>query len=407
MRHDGHGAVRLFFYDGWDLDRLDAAVASARRHNIYLTITLDDAIGGCGENDKDATWFADRSERDTYRNHMQTLLQRYRGDTTFAWFEFFNEPDDENGALRAFYDEMGTTADTIDPDRLFSSGTVAPYWVDGEDNFLNIHQSPAVDIASLHEYDENETESNHGPRVRANSAGKPVIVGEFGITAREDAIRLPRGALRGQGRGLHGRHRLRRRPRLGLAARRRRVRARQPRRGHRHPGGPADPPARRRARGARHARRGARGAPAETPGEAPAETPGETPGEEPGGDARRGARRSPADARRHPLRHPGRDAREEPERPRAGPRARAGRGAGRDPGEEPGGTPGRTGRGTRETEEPGRRTPGAPAPPTPAPPPCRAALQSAFDLVWLAVEAALRGGVPAAASTEGGPDPVR
>jgi hypothetical protein len=185
MRHDGHGAVRLFFYDGWDLDRLDAAVRSARRHNVYLTITLDDAIGGCGENDKDATWFADQAERDTYEAHMTSLLQRYRGDTTFAWFEFFNEPDDENGALRAFYDEMGTTADTIDPDRLFSSGTVAPYWVDGEANFLNIHRSPAVDIASLHEYDENETESNHGPRVRANSAGKPVIVGEFGITACE------------------------------------------------------------------------------------------------------------------------------------------------------------------------------------------------------------------------------
>ncbi|MDN5749093.1 MAG: hypothetical protein L0H64_11345, partial [Pseudonocardia sp.] len=66
---------------------------------------------------------------------------------------------------------------------LFSSGTVAPYWLDGEDNFLDVHQSPGVDIASLHEYDENEIESNHGPGVRANSADKPVIVGEYGIKA--------------------------------------------------------------------------------------------------------------------------------------------------------------------------------------------------------------------------------
>jgi hypothetical protein len=185
MRHDGHGAVRLFFYDGWDLDRLDHAVQTARENNIYLTITLDDAIGGCGENDKTAEWFADRSERDVYRNHMEMLLARYKGDTTFAWFEFFNEPDYEDGALREFFDEMGAAADRIDPDRLFSSGTVAPYWVDGEDNFADIHQSPGVDIASLHEYDENEIESNHGPGVRANSAGKPVIVGEFGIKACE------------------------------------------------------------------------------------------------------------------------------------------------------------------------------------------------------------------------------
>ena len=183
MRHDGHGAVRLFFYDGWNLDRLDAAVESAKRHNIYLTITLDDAIGGCGENDKDASWFDDQNERDTYRNHMEMLLERYRGNTTFAWFEYFNEPDDEDGALREFFDEMGAAADRVDPDRLFASGTVAPYWVDGEDNFLDIHQSPGVDIASLHEYDEGEIESNHGPKVRANSAGKPTIVGEYGITA--------------------------------------------------------------------------------------------------------------------------------------------------------------------------------------------------------------------------------
>jgi hypothetical protein len=37
----------------------------------------------------------------------------------------------------------------------------------------------------MHEYDEGEIESNHGPGVRANSGGKPVIVGEYGITAGE------------------------------------------------------------------------------------------------------------------------------------------------------------------------------------------------------------------------------
>ncbi len=183
MRHDGHGAVRLFFFDGWDRDRLRQAVASAKRHNVYLTITLDDAIGGCGETEKDAAWFGDANERAVYRAHMESLLTEFRGETAIAWFEFFNEPDHEGGALRAFYDEMGRVADAIDPDRLFSSGTVAPYWVDGPANFLDIHRSPGVDLASLHEYDEDEVESNHGDDVRANSAGKPVIVGEFGIEA--------------------------------------------------------------------------------------------------------------------------------------------------------------------------------------------------------------------------------
>ncbi|MBW0091960.1 cellulase family glycosylhydrolase [Pseudonocardia sp. KRD-184] len=185
MRHDGRGAVRLFFFESWDLDRLDAAVESAKRHDVYLTITLDDAIGGCGETDKDSSWFEDQDERDAFRAHMTSLLERYRGETTIAWFEYFNEPSYEGGALREFYDEMGAAADEVDPDRLFATGTIAPYAVGDDADFTTLNESPGVDIASMHEYDENEVESNHGPDVRAGSAGKPVIVGEFGLYASE------------------------------------------------------------------------------------------------------------------------------------------------------------------------------------------------------------------------------
>ena len=183
MRHDGHGAVRLFFFAGWDVARLDAAVASARRHHVYLMITLGDARADCGERAKDASWFADAAARAEYQSHLTMLLQRYRGDPTIAWFEYLNEPDGADGALRPFYDEMGAVAEGIDPTRLFSSGTLAPYAVGGADEFRTITESPGVDVASLHEYDEDEVESNHGPETREASAGKPVLVGEFGITA--------------------------------------------------------------------------------------------------------------------------------------------------------------------------------------------------------------------------------
>ena len=181
MRHDGHGLVRLFFYDGWDFDRLDSMLASAKKHNVYVTLTLDDAIGGCGENDKDAGWFDNAGERSVFKAHMIKVLNQVKGNDMVAWLEYFNEPDYEGGKLRQFYDEMGAAADTVDPTRLFASGTVAPYWVDGEANFKDIHESPGVDIASLHEYDQDEVESNHGDNARANAAGKPMIVGEFGI----------------------------------------------------------------------------------------------------------------------------------------------------------------------------------------------------------------------------------
>ena len=54
MRHDGHGAVRLFFFPGWNIERLDAAIASAKRNNIYVTLTLDNGIEGCGAEEKNA-----------------------------------------------------------------------------------------------------------------------------------------------------------------------------------------------------------------------------------------------------------------------------------------------------------------------------------------------------------------
>lgn len=181
MRHDGHGGVRLFFFPGWNIERLDAAIAAARRHNIYITLTLDNGNEDCGVEEKTPEWFADDSERAVFADHMTMLLERYRGDTTIAWFEYFNEPRYADGALRQFYDEMGALADTVDPDRLFSSGAVAPYFLGGEDNFRDVHESSGVDIASLHEYDFTESESHHGPPALANAAGKPVIVGEFGV----------------------------------------------------------------------------------------------------------------------------------------------------------------------------------------------------------------------------------
>ena len=93
------------------------------------------------------------------------LLERYRGETAIAWFEYFNEPNHADGALRQFYDEMGQLADSIDPTGCSPPGTIATYSLDGDENFRALHESPGVDIASLHEYDADEVESHWGPEV--------------------------------------------------------------------------------------------------------------------------------------------------------------------------------------------------------------------------------------------------
>ena len=85
---------------------------------------------------------------------------------------------------------MGAVADKIDPDRLWSSGTIAPYGTGGPEAATATSTSrPTSTSPPLHEYDEGEVESNHGDDARANSAGKPVIVGEFGIKAAERRLR--------------------------------------------------------------------------------------------------------------------------------------------------------------------------------------------------------------------------
>ncbi len=191
MRHDGHGLVRLFFFRGWNTADLDHAVASAKANNLYLAVTLDDADGGCGTSVKSDAWFSDSTAVANYKSHLGNMVTRYKGVSQIAWFEYFNEPGYYNGQLRPFYDSMGNYARSLDPTRLFSSGTVAPYWMgDNEsslDNprFRSISESPGVDIVTMHEYDEGEVASNHYDNVIANAGGKPVFVGEFGITASD------------------------------------------------------------------------------------------------------------------------------------------------------------------------------------------------------------------------------
>lgn len=181
MRHDGHGAVRLFFFRGWNLDRLDALLAAAERNNVYVILTIDNALPDCGEERKTAQWFRDPQQATDYAAWMTTLLQRYKGNTTIAWFEYFNEPGWEDGGLLDFITRMHDIAVTVDPDRLWSSGTIAPYAVGGPDNFRAINESSAVDVVSLHEYDFGDAETHLGPLTRENAAGKPVLVGEFGV----------------------------------------------------------------------------------------------------------------------------------------------------------------------------------------------------------------------------------
>lgn len=179
MRKDGHGMLRVFFYRGWNLQRLDHLIKACKRNNVYIMLTLDDAIGGCGASNKGEGWFKDDAAVGGYRAHMTAMLTRYRDEPTIAMWEWFNEPKWYNGAFLNFVNNMGPIARQLDPNHLWCSGTMPPYSLGGNDNFKKLNESQYIDVASLHEYDLNEAPSNHFRPSIDNAAGKPTIVGEF------------------------------------------------------------------------------------------------------------------------------------------------------------------------------------------------------------------------------------
>ncbi|MFD0485153.1 hypothetical protein ACFQ46_21370 [Kineococcus sp. GCM10028916] len=88
-------------------------------------------------------------------------------------------------ALRSFIDEQGAIAKSLAPTPLWSSGTVASYWLSGDAQFRLVNESLVVHLVSTHEDDEG-MEFSHWTRKSIDLVpGKPHIVGEYGMLAAQ------------------------------------------------------------------------------------------------------------------------------------------------------------------------------------------------------------------------------
>lgn len=206
---------------------LDRVVATAKKDRIKLDLVLGDQSGTCDDGHwKDQSWYAggythvfnDYGNGLTplpYLDYVTLIVSRYKNSSTIAMWEPMNEPQaadchDAQGsacysqltcneptarvALRTFFDTVGGTIKSIDPNHLVGSGVIGSGQCGAQyEDYQYLHESSGIDVASYHDYgsDNQPMPGNqfNGLQKRLNQMkliNKPLIVGEVGIQAAEN-----------------------------------------------------------------------------------------------------------------------------------------------------------------------------------------------------------------------------
>eukprot|EP00268_Persea_americana_P037192 TRINITY_DN3682_c4_g1_i1.p1 TRINITY_DN3682_c4_g1~~TRINITY_DN3682_c4_g1_i1.p1 ORF type:complete len:406 (+),score=77.29 TRINITY_DN3682_c4_g1_i1:228-1445(+) len=169
---------------------LDFVISEARRHGIFLILSLVNNYENFGGRKQYVEWAKEQGEyliseddfyknpvvKDYYKNHVQAVLMRinsitgvaYKDDPTiFAW-ELINEPrceSDLSGAtLQNWITEMTAHVKTIDGNHLLEIGLEGFYGGSNPDrmqfnpgyqvgtDFLSNNNIPGIDFATIHAY---------------------------------------------------------------------------------------------------------------------------------------------------------------------------------------------------------------------------------------------------------------
>ncbi len=172
-------------------------IKAAEKHGVKLLLTLADGRSHCGHSDgakggdgsgKRPDWYAN-GFRDQYLPHVTQMTSTYKDSPAIGMWEIINEPGDaEWQTIKLFFDEVAAEMKKNDPNHLVSTGSWAPWAYDGDANFQTLHESPNIDVGSVHEYDydhenSNTIESPHfaGALRAMNNLNKVLIVGETAI----------------------------------------------------------------------------------------------------------------------------------------------------------------------------------------------------------------------------------
>jgi hypothetical protein len=205
------------------LTQTDAIVASARTYGHRLILGVSDWYGSANDRDgpKNRAWFNAHAWRAVTRaNSLQTwagtVAARYAAEPTVAIYDLMNEPSDEAAAFTAdlllYVREMSAAIKAAAPNALVYTGVGFPSDVGGQVPWQQIFQG--LDFCAVHDYEATGyLDKARWALLYARNLGKPLIVDEFGVTAKgrygawsdtdKDSNGLPAVSWEAQARLVH------------------------------------------------------------------------------------------------------------------------------------------------------------------------------------------------------------
>lgn len=214
----------------WNEDafvHLDKVIAEAARNGIYVQLCLtnwwrdtggvtqylrwagindaaDDSFKFGINNEKAFLFYTNPETRRLYREHVEKLATRrntvtgvnYRDDPAiFAW-ELMNESQVITGRWaerRAWFAEMSTYLKSLDPNHMVTPGAWGYRSASERREWLADHALPTIDFCDVHNYPRDDHDSFidspaalkefiENRAAAALSLGKPLVLGEFGMS---------------------------------------------------------------------------------------------------------------------------------------------------------------------------------------------------------------------------------
>jgi mannan endo-1,4-beta-mannosidase len=214
----------------WNEDafvHLDKVIAEAARNGIYVQLVFanwwrdtggvtqylrwagindaaDDSYKFGINNEKAFLFYTNPETRRLYREHVERLVTRrnsvtgvlYRDDPTIFGWELMNEAQVLTGRWaerRAWFAEMSAYVKSLDPNHMVTPGAWGYRSSSERREWLADHALPAIDFCDVHNYPRDDLDSFidspaalkefiENRAAAAFSLGKPLVLGEFGMS---------------------------------------------------------------------------------------------------------------------------------------------------------------------------------------------------------------------------------
>lgn len=244
--HGGATVIRFWAFstytaNGTDFSGMDRFITAARREGLRVMPVLEDGPGDCSTGEKGvplsqvdgAQWYTTGYREPlgrasiSYRDYVRLVAQHYRNDPTILGWTMVNEAETSQRApdgrtpLVAFAGDIAQVLHRADPNHLVTLGTQgngAPG--NSGSDFRDIYVQGGLDFTEVHDWNRygSDTEALPGSvngrlpdpgsaecqgrsaRIACSfaisrSIGKPIVVGEVGVMATDDATRQRRASL--------------------------------------------------------------------------------------------------------------------------------------------------------------------------------------------------------------------